>query len=90
LEQYGTTLENGANTLDWYPEEKQRKEQKAIYDRALMGESFESVITSEINSQTYYFKNIHKPLKNDKGEIYEAVIFARDITALHKSSGARK
>jgi PAS domain S-box-containing protein len=84
LEQYGTALEKGMSTLEWYPEGKKRKEQKAVYDRALKGESFESIISSDINNETYFFKNIHKPLKNEKGEIYEAVVFARDVTALHR------
>jgi PAS domain S-box-containing protein len=82
LETFGTALQKGMNTLEWYPDAKQRKAQKAIYDRALKGESFEHVITSEINNQTYYFKNIHKPLRNEKGHVYEAAIFARDVTAL--------
>jgi PAS domain-containing protein len=86
LELYGTVLEKGISTLDWYPDKKQRKEQKAVYDRALNGESFETVITSAINNGTYYFRNVHKPLKNEKGEVYEAAIFARDITASHVKS----
>ena len=84
LERFGTTLEKGMDTLSWYPEGPQRKAQKSIYDRALKGESFDHVITSDINNSTYYFKNIHRPLKNENDEIYEVVIFARDVTALHK------
>jgi PAS domain S-box-containing protein len=84
LDQYGTALNKGMSTLEWYKDGKQRKEQKAVYDRALKGEHFEIVISSEINNKLHYFKNIYKPLKNENGEIYEAVVFARDVTALHQ------
>lgn len=82
LAAYGTVLEKGMNTLDWYPEKKQRSEQKKKYDRVLAGEAYEDVIESAINDQKYFFRNSCKPLKNEKGEVYEAVIFARDVTAV--------
>jgi PAS domain S-box-containing protein len=86
LEAYGTALEKGMDTLSWYPDPKQRKEQQSVYDKALNGENFESTIKSEINNSTYYFKSIHKPLKNVKGEVYEAAIFSRDVTASQKNA----
>lgn len=81
LEQFGTALEKGMNTLNWYPDAKQRKEQKAILDRALKGETVDSITTSEINGKMYKFRTIHKPLKNEKGKVYEAVVFSREITS---------
>lgn len=80
LEQFGTTLQKGMNTLDWYPEAKQKKEQKAILDRALKGETVDVVMKSEINGKMLQFRTIHKPLKNEKGKVYEAVIFSRQVT----------
>ena len=80
LEQYGTILEKGMNTLDWYPDSKQRKEQKAILDRTLKGETVDSIVTSDISGKTYKFRTIHKPLKNEKGKVFEAVVFSRDVT----------
>jgi PAS domain S-box-containing protein len=80
LEQYGVELQKGMNTLDWYPDSKQRKEQKVLHDRVLKGESVEGTTTSDINGKSHQFRTIHKPLKNEKGKVYEAVIFSRDIS----------
>lgn len=81
LEQYGSALEKGMSTLDWYPDEVQRTYQKGVYDRALNGESFEISFSTPANGTTMHFRTSHKPLRNEKGEIYEVAVFARDVTA---------
>ena len=81
LAAFGTSIQKGMNTLDWYPNPTERLEQKTKYDRVLSGESFDEVRITTVNDRTFYFQNISKPLRNEEGEVYEAVIFARDITA---------
>lgn len=81
MEHFGNALEKGFYALDWYPDKKQRQEQKKLFDRVLAGESFEFELETAVNDQTLYFHLTYRPLKNESGEVYEAVIFSRNITA---------
>lgn len=80
IEQFGTKVKKGFNTLEWYPEGKERKGQVAIYERVFAGETVENTFTSEINDQTFHFRNSCKPIRNKSGEICEVAMFTRDVT----------
>jgi PAS domain S-box-containing protein len=81
LEQFGMKLQKGMSTLDWYPGDERAK-QKALYDRALNGESFDFTASSDQNGKPYYHLSIYAPLRNEKGEVYEVAIFAKDVTVM--------
>src|SRR5690606_27636764 len=46
------------------------------------GESFETSTSNELNGKWHHYQTIFAPLKNDKGEIIEAAIFGKDVTAM--------
>ncbi len=69
------------STLDWYQGEEKVKQQE-LYNKVLKGESIEFTSPAELNGKTYYFLSVYSPLRNDKGEITEAAVFAKDITAM--------
>lgn len=81
LQKFGMKMEKGLNTLDWYPGEERAK-QVELYKRVLSGESFEFTAASELNGSTSHFLSVYAPLRNDKGEVFEAAVFAKDVTAM--------
>jgi PAS domain S-box-containing protein len=82
LEQFGMILQKGMNTMDWYPGDEERTKQVALYNRAFNGESFDFTALSEQNGKTMYHLSIYAPLRTDSGEVYEAAIFAKDVTIM--------
>ncbi len=87
MERFGTKVEKGFNTLDWYAEGKEREHQVATFERVFSGETVESTYTSEVNNQTLHFRNTCKPIRNKAGEIYEAAMFTRDISSMKNPTG---
>lgn len=88
MEQYQIQMSKGSNTLDWYPDETQRTEQKKMYERAFNGESFDVTINTAINSESHSFRQIYKPLRNEEGEVYQVAVFARDVKASDATADA--
>jgi PAS domain S-box-containing protein len=80
MAQYGTKITKGLNTLDWYAEGKQRKDQIAVFERVFAGETIASTYASDVNGETYHFKNVLKPIRNKAGEIIEIAMITRDVT----------
>jgi PAS domain S-box-containing protein len=81
LDQFGMSLQKGMNTLDWYPVEE-RSNQIAIYDRVFNRESFDFTASSKQNGKTLYHLSIYAPLYNEQSEVFEAAVFAKDITEM--------
>lgn len=79
LEYFGMKAEKGLSTIDWYQGEERQK-QIDTYDRVLRGETFEDVSRTVNNGVAYYYQYNYTPLRNDKGDVFEAVVFNRDIT----------
>ena len=84
IEKFGVKIEKGFDTLVWYTEGKERQSQVDLYNRVFAGETVESTYASVIENETYHFRNSCKPLRNAQGEIYEAVMFTRDVTSSMK------
>ncbi|MBT1700605.1 PAS domain-containing protein [Fulvivirgaceae bacterium PWU4] len=79
LEYFGMKAEKGLSTIDWYQGEERQK-QIDVYDRVLRGESFEDVTSTVNNGMVLHYQYNYTPLRNDKGDVFEAVVFSRDIT----------
>jgi len=73
----GGGVEKGFNTLEWYPEGDARKEHKKTYDRAFKGEAFNYESSAEVAGKMYSVKTSYKPLRDEKGKVYEIVMFVR-------------
>ncbi len=84
LESFGMRMEKGLNTLDWYQPD-QVDAQIKLYDRVFAGETFDFTAPTDINGETYYFLSTYAPLKNNQGEITEAAVFAKDVTAITRA-----
>lgn len=83
LEAMGLRDLKGLDLMTLFPDEKQKKEQIALYNRAFKGENFE--ITNEYpmpdGSMAYYSSN-YAPLRDAYGEIIAVASFAKDVTSL--------
>lgn len=85
LTQLGITMEKGFKILDIFPDEKQKSEQRAIYERALTGEIFD--ITSEFNfgEVKSFYNSSYSPLRNEAGEIFAISVFGKDVTEIYSA-----
>src|SRR5690606_15265743 len=81
MEHFGAAIQKGFNALDWYPDKEQHRHQKKLFDRVLGGEAFDFVMETPLEGQTLYLQTTYKPLMDDQGKVYEAVVFSRNITA---------
>ncbi|HTJ49607.1 MAG TPA: PAS domain-containing protein [Cyclobacteriaceae bacterium] len=83
----GITVEKGLDMRKIFSAEEWPKFQQH-YDRAFSGEAFE--ITEHYHSHGFdaYYAINYSPLRNDKGEIIAAAVFAKDTTQLMKASKA--
>jgi PAS domain S-box-containing protein len=81
LEQFGMRLEKGISTIDWYAGEERAKQQK-LYDRVLNGETFDFTASSDQNGKAVYHLSIYAPLRNEAGDVFEAAVFAKDVTVM--------
>ncbi|MEQ9437793.1 MAG: PAS domain S-box protein [Cyclobacteriaceae bacterium] len=82
LSQMGMQLEKGGDIFQVYAE-AERARHKELYDRVFGGEAFE--ITEHIAEADAHYMSSYNPLKNEQGEVYACVVFAKDITELIKS-----
>ena len=73
-------LEKGMNAFEWSPDD--RKKLVSLYTRVLNGESFEMNYDADLNGKKYYFLSVYAPIKSVSGEIIEAGVYARDVTAM--------
>ncbi|HEY9049174.1 MAG TPA: GAF domain-containing protein [Ohtaekwangia sp.] len=83
-EQLGMRVEKGLNTLDWH-QLAERENQLHLYKRVFAGETFEYTLKSILNGVEYHHLSIYAPLIDDHGNIYEAAVFAKDVTAIIKA-----
>ena len=81
LEGIGIRFEKGLDTMLWYPEDE-KAQQRQLYDRAFNGESFELTTPNSQNGITYHYLTVYAPLRNEKGEVYEVAVFAKDVTVM--------
>jgi PAS domain S-box-containing protein len=81
LEQSGLRAEKGMTLLDWYAADE-RKEQATVFDRVLSGESFDLTTTRGEEEAAVHLLSIYAPLRNEKGIVYEAAVFMKDITGM--------
>jgi PAS domain S-box-containing protein len=82
LQASGVKVFKGFPLLSLFPNEKQKEEQVALYNRALQGESFEITTEYTADGITSHYRNGLSPLKNDKGEIFGIVSFSKDVTEM--------
>ncbi|MFN8438640.1 MAG: PAS domain S-box protein [Cytophagales bacterium] len=75
----GVDFGPGFNILNIFNEE-QREVYKSYYDRALSGELFSINEEYNLMGQISHFAITYSPVKNGKGEVIAAVVFAKDIT----------
>lgn len=80
-------LEKGFDILSFYTGEEKEKN-KAIYDRALRGETFELNERYEIEGKEIYVSLNYCPLRNENKEIIGLACFNKDITETVKSRQA--
>ena len=85
LEKFGMQVTKGTDTLVWYPTDEERKNQILLYNRVFNGESFDITISYEQEGKTYHQRSQYAPIKNDKNQIVEAVIYMNDITQIIES-----
>lgn len=78
----GVAVKKGFCLLDIFPE-SERQAQKAYYDRAFGGESFERTEHFQHNGLDVYSIVNHAPLRNEKGEIYAVVVFSKDVSEMY-------
>ncbi|MBT1686345.1 PAS domain-containing protein [Dawidia soli] len=80
LESMGIPLKKGFEILSLFPDKAEQDKQRALYERALKGESFEEISTYSSNGETSYYANSFAPLRNEAGEVFAIAGFAKDIT----------
>jgi PAS domain S-box-containing protein len=80
----GASLEKGLDMLSFFTGEEKRKN-KAYYDRAFAGETFDVTDRYETQGHEAYYVTSYSPLRDDKGEIIAVAIFAKDATSLIKA-----
>jgi PAS domain S-box-containing protein len=84
MELLGIKLAKGFCILSIFPEDKYNH-QKANYDRAFAGESFQ--LTEHFNQQgldVYSLIN-HAPIRNEKGEVFAVVVFSKDVSEMQRT-----
>ncbi len=84
LEGFNMQLEKGNSTLDWFQGEEKNK-QIDLYKKVFEGEHIEFTSPTEINGETYHFLSVYAPLRNEKGEVYEVAVFAKDVTKMMRA-----
>jgi PAS domain S-box-containing protein len=82
----GGVTEKGFDTLQWYPEGKERDEYRKMTDRAFQGESVTFSRTMPIGDKEYAIATRYKPLGQVDGIYYEIVMFTR-LTPVEKKNG---
>jgi PAS domain S-box-containing protein len=78
----GINVEKGFDFLQLFPDEKEKLKQKALYERAFLGESFEDTSRYERNGFVSYFMSNFSPLYNEQMEIFAVACYSKDVTAL--------
>lgn len=81
VENFGIKLDKGFDTLSWYPEEEKEK-QRGYYRRAFAGESFEFMSSTDQGGSPYHYLSVYAPLRDSKGEVFEVVVFAKNVTEM--------
>ncbi len=82
LEALGISDLTGFNLLNLFPEEAEKKKQKAIMERAFKGENFEIVVDHTSNGITNYYSSNYAPLRDSAGKIVAIASFSKDVTAI--------
>jgi PAS domain S-box-containing protein len=88
LEMSGVTVSKGFDFLQLFPDEKEKNKQRALYNRAFKGETFEQTDQYELNGTTMYYLANYAPLYNEEKEIIAVASFSKDVTALIEAQKA--
>ena len=79
LEALGMKMEKGFDLMQIFPDHDKPR-QRALYDRALAGETYELIDHSEFNGIDSYYAVTYAPLKDENGQIIAAAAYAKDVT----------
>ncbi|HVD97939.1 MAG TPA: PAS domain-containing protein [Cytophagaceae bacterium] len=82
LEAMGIPVTKGFDFMSLFPDEKEKQQQRALYQRAFNGERFEQTDMYERDGVTSYYLACYSPLYNEQGEIFAAAGFSKDVTAM--------
>jgi diguanylate cyclase (GGDEF)-like protein/PAS domain S-box-containing protein len=88
---WGKHIEVGMNMLKVINEDKDRKSAKLSFDKALSGESFNTIEQYyNKNLADVYWKNYFAPIRSKKGEVIGVTSFVLDITDRMNSEKERE
>ncbi|HMR55696.1 MAG TPA: PAS domain-containing protein, partial [Cyclobacteriaceae bacterium] len=81
LKKLGITVSAGFNLLDIFQGEE-KLQNKANYEKAFAGQTFEHTTVSTINQTEMHLTSSYAPMRNANGEITAIACYTKDVTAL--------
>ncbi len=75
----------GDNILDVFKDYKDIKKEKINLERALSGVEFCQVGSDIKDKQTYYYKDIYKPILDESGNVFGVIVYYTNITNRKRS-----
>ena len=76
----GVVVTKGMDALVFYATEEEKKQNRALYDRALAGETFEFTQHYSSNGMELDYTLRYSPLYGPDGKVIAAGVYARDVT----------
>ena len=82
-ERLNIRLEKGMNAFEWSAADRQKL--VPLYKRVFEGDTFEITYETDLtdlNGKKYHFLSFYAPIRSASGDIVEAGVYAKDITAV--------
>lgn len=73
-------IEKGMNAFEWSPADRQNV--IVFFNRVFNGETIEHTYEIDLAGKKYHFLSLYAPVKSSSGDIIEAGVYAKDVTAV--------